>query len=299
MAVPQTVTVTAKDPVTGLSGTGSASCHTNMYVGCTTASTDYPNATYLSAAQQFNALTGTSMGFGYQKHYLTEGQVLTSVPARITQLAPFGCRFGVCFQPSRTVSAQEQANLLANLNLLEAAGVKYDAILWNEPQGDFTTAAAYKSYCDAYAPVIVQAGVNLVYNGIGDNMTTCLSYFPGDQPAYDWYAVTCDLYATGYLKGGGGDYLKPLYQLANSLRKKFGVLEFGPTAGANPVMPTQQQFSQFAGYLINCFMTSINYPYALGYFNQDNKTGAVDTVETASDPWIPGLQAIWSALKPS
>jgi len=84
-------------------------------------------------------------------------------------------RWLMCFKPSRKLLPADQTALMDACDLLLNAGIIFDVVLWQEPNGkdstDFSSGAEYVQYVNYYRPY-VPSGLQVIYDCAGSATTS-------------------------------------------------------------------------------------------------------------------------------
>lgn len=196
---------------------------TRGVVGATVQTAVYPSATdRYSAARIFDRIVNRPGAVAIQKWFFAEGKWPSSVPSDMAELSAAGCKFIMCFKPSRDqVNAKEptpdQRKLRATCNMLGGLNVIYD--------------------CSASASASDQQ-----------------SYFPGSGLVDKVY---CDFYGFTYkarLSQGIQDPLYYIEQVADDNGLPFGLGEWGFGSASDHLTPTTNPTArQFVDYINTVF----------------------------------------------
>lgn len=275
-----------------------ASAATRPVLGATTAPVDYPGTSYATAAQRFDAATGTPMALHAAKRYLGPSQWPSVIgPAfrrgvhYLITLEP-GFHSDIRLQPARTqVQITQMIQFVAKL---KAAGITADFALDNEPSDHlhaFPTAAAYRAWFDYYAQPLVARGYHVVYDAAGWRPSLAVAYYPGDRYVSK---VLVDYYGSAYWNRQKAR-LAPFAALADNHKPNpvpFGLGEWGQTAGRSV---TLTQFRQYAAYLTSFFTARQHAGKQSCYLIWWNG-GGLNVVRGSSDPKAPIIAKVYAAL---
>jgi hypothetical protein len=265
--------------------------------GATVSLSSYAGATsYVDAAQILDGYVGMPLGTTIQKIYLQSGVFPTSPGAKMTQLSGVGCQFVISVVPSLKLTSSEQTSLANYLAMLTNAGISYRVVLYSEANlRVFTERSAWQAYWSYYAPVIQDAGISLGYCP-GCTLASIYraeEFFPSD-PTPD--EVWLDFYATSFR---GGARIDDLIALAGAAGAPVGLAEWGWYSGELGLLPmTMPMWTLYCDYLANRG-TAGDFPLGAMYFDispvGNNLEG--NTIGSASDPRIPGLEKVYAAIQ--
>jgi hypothetical protein len=254
-----------------------------------TGATVNPNVYHLSdwarGAKVFDSYVGMPLAATIQKIYLKESEYFTDpLPSHIRNLAGIGCQFIMCFWPSRTT---DESTELANcLQLLNSNGIIYRVALVNEWNcASKFTPQAYLDYWSRYAPVVQAAGVPVCNLVCASSTKSAFNKIePGfpTSPLPDQYWI--DYYAEAYRFNVRLDTPGGLLDQAQSLGVPAGIAEFG-YAVAFPKTMTWAMWEKYVPYLAGL---APRMPLGCLYFGCQDE----NTVTSASDPKIPGIQQV-------
>jgi hypothetical protein len=216
----------------------------------------------------------------------------------------------MCFKPARdqvgnTQPTPDQTALQAACNQLTSAGVIFDVILWQEPNGAsstyFTDGAAYRAYVEFYRPY-VPAGIHVIYDCAGSaSPGDQQSYFPGNSLVQKVYV---DFYGNHYannLAAGRSDPLATLNNLAISNGVPFGLGEWGYGLSAdNALTPTSSPTAgAYVAYLIGVFTARLNAGKTNGaivYYDGTNPADTWNIIPGPTDWRVGPYQGLYNAL---
>lgn len=262
-------------------------------VGVTIDKGAYHVTTFSEAAQILNGYVGSPLATRFEKIYLKHGEF--SLNEKLTELIPTGCSFLISVKPSTSLVASQQKALAGLLSKLKAMGVKFRVALYSEPNDKaFATPAEWLPYWRFYAPVILAAGIPLVYEpGCGPTAyARGIALFPSNPAPTE---VWLDYYASAY---GLGSRIDTLLSLAHQRRIKVGIGEWGWTAGnssgtGHPM--TMPIFTQYGNYLLSQIHAG-KIQLGAAYYSAAFGTLTANVITSAQDPRIPMIKKIAAAL---
>jgi hypothetical protein len=277
---------------------GSSQAAITPLAGATVSLNAYPGASdYVDAAQILDGYVGMPLATTIQKIYLNSATFPTSPGAKLTQLSAAGCQFLISVVPSLKKTSSEQTNLANYLTMITNAGISYRVVLFSEANDrTFTSRSVWQAYWSYYAPVIQDAGISLGYcPGCNEaSIYRAEKFFPSD-PTPD--ELWLDFYATSFR---GGSRIDNLIAQAGAAGVPVGLAEWGWYSGKLGLQPmTMPVWTVYCDYL-----TQLGTAGDLGlgaiYFDnspvgQHNIEG--NTIGSASDPRIPGLQKVYAAIQ--
>ena len=296
----------------------------------------------IGSANQFDTYAGEAFGLAAEKIYyqntINGGGGLGKYPTNmndpdgfdLTPLVTAGCQMWLCYQPyvgsNATTIASELASFQASVQFWlnnhpnGANGIR--VIIYQEPQNSSwvfnsgtpaANAAAYVTMVHNYANGIrgltdpSGRHAKVVYDSAGHTLSELTTYYPGngfvDEISVDYYANT---WANQTNDGAGPntDPLAPLYNLALTNNKPFGVSEMGTA-----IVPATATHAQTTGYFnyVTTIMSAIpaNLRTACMWYNANRNTPGINTIGYdpttgtyigAADYRAPLLQALWNAL---
>ena len=254
-------------------------------LGATVNPSVYKLSSWAKGAKVFDSYVGMPLATTIQKIYMKESEYFTDpLPAHITSLANIGCEFIFCVWPSRTTD--ESTNLAAFLKLLNDNGIVYRVALVNEWNcAQKFTPAQYLSYWSHYAPVVQAAGVPVCSLVCASSTKGAFAKIePGfpTNPLPDQYWI--DYYAEAYRFNVRIDAKGGLIHQARNLGVPIGIAEFG-YAVHFPKTMTWAMWEAYCPYLAGL---APKLPLGCIYFGCHDE----NTVPTASDPKIPGIQQV-------
>lgn len=262
--------------------------------GATISPLTYGMKDAVDAANKFDGYVGSRLARISQKCYIKEDLLsLKHPPAYMTRLANAGCQFVADVQPPKARTSSTRAQLSAWLGMLNDAGISYRVVLYSECNNSaFTTPDEWFAYWAYYAPVVKDAGISCGYNpGCGYASQRALDYFPS-TPAVD--ELWMDFYATGFRASAR---LDPLIALAHSKGVAgAGMAEWGWAAG-DPVLDpmTIGWWNDYCGYLMH--LAKIGHVNLGGmYFGSASQSATNNVINSASDPRVPMIQKVSTAL---
>jgi hypothetical protein len=279
-------------------------------IGSTVGSFLYEGTTTrMGAASVFDGYVSSAAGAAViQKYYFAESKWLSKpLPPDVTQLPAQYPNFKwiMCFRPSLDLTSADQNNLKRSCNLLTEAGINFDVVLWQEPNGPnstvFPTAADYQKYFYFYAPYI-PSGVEIIY-------ISCSSAHPQDQQDYFpsqgsvhkiYYDFYGNVYAAAHWKRNN-DPLSVLEQIADENGLPFGLGEwgFGTTQNDRLTMNTNPTAAAFVDYIIEVFSNRLDEGKTNGdllYFDGRSSVDTQNLIASADDWKVPLYQRLYSRL---
>lgn len=254
----------------------------------------YGVSSYLKTAQIMDGYVGLPLAVTLEKIILGTGSFPTTPGTRLTQLSGGGCQFVISVAPSMTMTSSEQTALLNYLNMLTSAGITYRVILFSEANNTaFTTQQEWQAYWSYYAPVIQGAGISCAYcPGCNINsIAKAEAYFPSN-PTPD--ELWLDFYGTGFREGVRIDRLIAMGQAVGI---SAGLAEWGWHAGGQQLNPmTMPWWTVYCKYL-----TQLGDASKLGlgaiYFSGAAAKAGLNVIASASNPRIPGIKDVCSAVQ--
>lgn len=279
-----------------LSGSSAQPASTPL-AGATVSLDSYSGASsYVDAAQILDGYVGMPLGTTIQKIYLTSGVFPASPGTKMTQLSAVGCQFVISVVPSPAKTSAQQTSLANYLAMITNAGISYRVVLYSEANNRaFTSRSLWQEYWSYYAPIIQDAGISLGYcpGCTVASIYRAEDFFPSD-PTPD--EVWLDFYATSFR---GGARIDDLIALAGAAGAPVGLAEWGWYSGELGLDPmTMPIWTVYCDYLASLGAAG---DFGLGamYFDispvGNNLEG--NTIGSASDPRIPGLQKVYAAIQ--
>ena len=267
-------------------------------VGATVEARVYPAAAgRAAAAKLFDGYVSLPAATAVQKVFFNEGEWPAGVSTDLAELAAKGCKFVMCFQPSRKLTRSERSKLKDACELFQGNGITFDVVLWQEPNDTgsraFPDGAAYVAYHEYYRPY-VPSGLKVIYDASGYHQTTQKSFYPGDDQVD---MVYCDFYGSAWASGRTLDTIIGIADRA-SPAKPFGIGEFG-RSGNGRNLPTRYQFTQFVDYLTSTMTARLNDGKVNGdimYFDGRNAATWWNIITSAADWKTPHFQSVYNAL---
>jgi hypothetical protein len=271
--------------------------------GCTT-DLEYGGTDYTVAQINFNDYTKSSATpGGYPWPYHVEKFFDSDPIARLQGQAANGTAYfliSVTPDPAMTPTGKSDLTTWIADNITPDYQDNVLAFtLHSEPNlvtSPWSTAAAYGDYVAYYAPVIADAGYNLVYDGASYESATCLTY---GQACYDnatLIAAGCDGYLPDYVNNGSSwDFIDSYFSWVASVDLPVFWAEFGPRT-MDPSVPAnnwEQCCTDIANKMVN--QPSPGYAW-WSYWNVSDQTGSYNPVTSTSDPKLGGLANIHSIL---
>lgn len=268
-------------------------------LGGTVSLAAYPGASdYVAAAQLLDSYVNLPLATTIQKIYLQPGVFPTSPGDKMAQLSAVGCEFLISVQPSKTMSSAEQTRLANYLAMVTNAGMKYRVLLSTEANNRrFTSRQGWQAYWSYYAPVIKDAGLSLGYSpGCNPGSIYRAEKFFPSNPTPD--ELWPDFYATSFR---GGVRIDPLIAIGQGAGVPVGLAEWGWYSGRAGLAPmTMPWWNAYCNYLTHL---AANGDFGLGAIYFDNSpaghTLEGNTIGSASDPRIPGIHRVCTAVKPA
>jgi hypothetical protein len=267
-------------------------------VGATVSTALYPLATdRVAAANMFDGFVQLPAATVVQKWFFNEDEWPTTVNPDISGLAALGCKFLMCFAPSRKLTHSNQEKLKNTCELFMSNGINFDVVLWQEPNDMshkfFATGEEYVAYHEYYRPY-VPAGLKVVYCAAGCFPTFQQDFYPGDDQVD---MVYCDLYASGWIKGFNFDTIIGIADGA-STPKPFGIGEFGRSAHRKNE-PTPAQYTGYVNYLVDTMSGRLNQGQVNAdviYFDGVNTTTPWNIITSPTDWKVSRFQTVYDAL---
>jgi hypothetical protein len=279
-------------------------------IGATVTDYLYPGvSTRIVAASVFDGYVTSAIGAQViQKYYFLESQWLTSpLPSDVIQLPAQYPDFKwiMCFRPSPDLKRSDQSGLQRSCELLTAAGIDFDAVLWQEPNGQhqtqFLTAADYQNYFYFYRPYVPD-GVDVIYISCGSaTEQDQVDFFPsqgGVAKVYaDWYG---NVYRT-WLWQGNKTPLATLEGVADDNGLPFGLGEWGYGTTANDRIDenTKPSGADFVDYIISVFTDRLDADKTNGdvvYFDGRSAADTQNLITSTTDWKVPLYQRVYTAL---
>ena len=279
-----------------LSGSSRAAAITPL-AGATVNKDTYSGATsYVDAAQILDGYVGMPLGTTIQKIYLQPGVFPASPGTKMTQLSGAGCQFVISVVPSLQKTSSQQTSLANYLAMITNAGISYRVVLYSEANNRaFTSRSLWQEYWSYYAPVIQDAGISLGYcpGCTAGSIYRAEEFFPSD-PTPD--EVWLDFYATSFR---GGTRIDDLIALAGAAGVPVGLAEWGWYSGELGLDPmTMPVWTLYCDYLAH-LGTAGDFGLGAIYFDITpvGHNLEANTIGSASDPRIPGLQKVYAAIQ--
>lgn len=279
-------------------------------IGATVMRYQYAAATTrLGAASIFDGYVASALGATViQKYYFGVSQWLSDpLPTDVTQLPAQYPDFKwiMCFRPSPDRTRADRDNLKRSCELLTEAGIDFDAVLWQEPNGPhrtvFPKALDYQKYFYFYAPA-VPSGTDIIYNSESDALEADQqSFFPSqggvDKIYYDFYG---NVYAAARFHGNDNP-LSVLEQVADDNGLPFGLGEwgFGTTANDRITPWTHPTAGEFVDYILSVFTARITAGLTNGdvlYFDGQNSAAKQNLISSANSWKVPLYQSVYTQL---
>jgi hypothetical protein len=265
--------------------------------------------TRIGAASIFDGYVTSAVGATViQKYYFNESQwlpkaLLPSVTQLPAQYPDF--KWIMCFRPSLDLTSADQNNLKRSCNLLIDAGIDFDVVLWQEPNGPnstvFPTAADYQQYYYFYAPY-VPSSIDIIYISCSAaTLEDQASYFPSQgmvgKVYYDFYG---NVFRTAHTRGNHHP-LAVLGQIADENGLPFGLGEWGfgaaPTDGLT--WDTKPSAGDFVNYIINVFTNRLDAGQTNGdvvYFDGRSPLDLQNLITGTTDWKVPLYQRVYDRL---
>jgi hypothetical protein len=165
-------------------------------------------------------------------------------------------------------------------------------VLYSEANDLAFTQTEWLAYWSYYAPIVKDAGVLCGYNA-GCNpgsISRAETYFPS-SPTPD--EMWMDYYATSFRSGGR---LEPVIAVASQAGVPCGIAEWGWTAGKIVFTPmTMPWWNAYCGYLVH-LVNEGDLPLGAIFFGAEAKGGTAGIIKAATDPRVPGIQSVTSAI---
>jgi hypothetical protein len=265
--------------------------------------------TRIGAASVFDGFVSSAVGAAVvQKYYFNESQWLPDpLPADVTDLPAQYPDFKwiMCFRPSLDLTTADQTGLRRSCELLVDAGINFDAVLWQEPNGPnstvFPTAADYQNYFYFYRPHVPN-DIDVIY-------ISCSAALPEDQVSffpsqggvgkiyYDFYG---NIYAAAHWKKDKHP-LSTLDALANEHDLPFGLGEWGFGAALTDALTptTDPTAGAFVEYLVEVFSKRFDAGKTNGdviYFDGRSAASTQNLITSADDWKVPLYQRVYAAL---
>lgn len=217
-----------------------------------------------------------------------------------------GAKLQVCLKPlitglgSPSIAASEKTNITNTINLLQGAKIKFDVVLFTEPNlGSFKSAHQYADYFKLYGPTVRAGGtggrVKLIYNpaAYGGEGT---AYYPGPALVD---VISVDYYGTDHKNGIA---LTPFADLANEHTPSpipFGISEWNAVANPGDTL-TLTEWNNYTNYLISAMSNrltgGLNNWDVIMYLGVNIKDSPLNQVNSSGDFKVPQIQAIYKAL---
>ena len=279
-------------------------------IGATVTDFLYPdNYSRIGAAGIFDGYITPAIGAQViQKYYFAESQWLTSpLPADVTQLPAQYSNFKwiMCFRPSLKMTKADQTSLQQSCQLLTDAGISFDVVLWQEPNGVhrtwFKTAADYQNYFYFYRPY-VPSGIDVIYISCGSaTQDDQQGFFPSQGGVAKVY---CDFYGNVYASALWGGIKSPLATLAdiaddNGLPLGIGEWGYGTTPDRTLTPTTKPTATQFVDYMISVFSARLNAGKTNGdivYFDGRSSADTQNLITSITDWKVPLFQKVYNEL---
>lgn len=248
---------------------------------------------YVQAADILDGYVGLPLATTIQK-VLLGSSVFPATPGnQLTQLSAAGCQFLISVEPSTQLTPSEQTRLANYLALLTNAGISYRVILYSEANDtEFTSQPEWQAYWSYYAPVIKDAGISCAYCP-GCNITSIAraeAFFPSN-PAPD--ELWMDFYATAMRQGVRIDQL---IAQAGAAGISVGLAEWGWHAGKTLLNPMSMPWwTLYCNYLTH-LATGGKFGLGAIYFDDSPGPHPINSIGSASDPRIPGIQKVSRAV---
>jgi hypothetical protein len=274
---------------------GMAEASVTPLAGATVNRGAYDTATYLAGAKIFNSYVGLPLATRFEKVYMDHGEFGTTLPDKIAQLAPAGCSFLVSVKPSTTLTKSEQSAMAKWLAMLKAHGIRFRCVLYSEPNDKaFLSTSTWLPYWRFYAPVILNAGVTLVYEpGCGPKaISRGEALFPS-KPSPD--EMWLDYYASAYK---GGSRLGTILSIGASAGVPVGLGEWGWAAGNSSSTGTNMTmtiFTEYGNYLLG-LIAKRKITLGAAYFNARFGSLIGNIITGPADPRIPMIKKMAAAL---
>jgi hypothetical protein len=288
---------------------GPAAAGSPGLVGATVSNSWWPTGTTeTEAITGFDTYVGLPLGTKVERVYYELGQYPQNLEGEpLHDIKASGAKLQVCLKPLITgltdpsTAASEKTNITNTINLLQGAAVKFDVVLFTEPNiaGHFKNATQYKHYIELYGPTVRVGGtggaVKLIYNpaAYGDNSA---AYYPGDALTD---VVSIDYYGTDHKNGIA---LNPTAELANNHLPSpipFGISEWNAVANPGDTL-TETEWNNYTNYLISYMSGRLtsglnNWDIAM-YCGVNIKNSPLNQVNSSSDFKVPQIQAIYNDL---
>lgn len=254
----------------------------------------YGVKSYTQAASMFDGFVGLPMATTLQKVLLGYSVFPASPGDQLTQLSAAGCQFMISVEPSTQMTSSEQTRLANYLAMLTKAGISYRVILFSEANDtEFTSLPQWQAYWSYYAPVVQAAGVACAYcPGCNINSIARAEAFFPSKPTPD--ELWLDFYATAMREEV---HIDQMIALAKSAGISAGLAEWGWHAGKTLLNPmTLPWWNLYIRYLTHLASEG---DLQLGsiYFNDSPGPHPINSIGSASDPRIPGIREVASAIQ--
>jgi hypothetical protein len=253
--------------------------------GASVAPQSYGYAYWPAAAKRFDGYIGMPLGVTAQKVYLSRGIFPASPGSQMKQLSRLGCQFLVSVKPDP--STDQSAKLAAYLKMLDAHGISYRVLLWQElnQRQAFQSGASWQAYWSQYAPVVHGQGKRCCYNPLCSPERGALAsaWWPADPPPDE---VWLDYYGSAYhwkLR------IDDLIAKAHDAGIPLGVAEYGYAAEGAPY--PDRVWDAYCSYL-----AGLAPGLPLGGLYWSMVHSSLNTVASATDFKIPGIRRMATAL---
>ena len=251
---------------------------------------------YAQAASILDGYVGLPLATTIQKVLLGYSEFPSSPGSQLTQLSAVGCQFLISVEPSTQLTPAEQTRLAGYLAMLTRAGISYRVILYSEANDtEFTSRPEWQAYWSYYAPVIQDAGIPCAYCP-GCNISSIAraeAFFPS-HPTPD--ELWLDFYATAMRQEVRIDRM---ISLAGAAGISAGLAEWGWHAGKTSLNPmTMPWWNLYCEYLAR-LAAGGNFGLGAIYFDDSPGAHPINSIGSASDPRIPGVQKVSKAVQPS
>lgn len=251
---------------------------------------------YVQAANILDGYVGMPLATTIQKVLLGSSVFPASPGNQLTQLSAAGCHFLISVEPSTQLMPSEQTRLANYLAMLTSAGISYRVILYSEANDtEFTSRQDWQAYWSYYAPVIQAAGVSCAYCP-GCNISSIAraeAFFPS-KPTPD--ELWLDFYATAMRQEV---HIDRMIALGKAAGISVGLAEWGWHAGKTLLNPmTMPWWTLYCNYLAHLAAEG-NFQLGAIYFDDSPGPHPINSIGSASDPRIPGVQKVSKAVQPS
>jgi hypothetical protein len=291
-ALPMSSITRAAAAVKSPSGTGPDAAA--PIAGATVTPATYAVKNAVDAANIFDGYVGTSLALQHQKFYATPDIIAeTQIDSVLAQLAAAGCTFIIDAEPPKQLTSANQTTFANWLTMLNNGGINYRIVLFSECNNvAFPTPQEWFTYWSFYAPVVQAAGISCGYNpGCGTWIKRAPEFWPS-SPTPD--ELWMDYYCTGFRDDSRLSQI--ITKAQDNGVTAAGLAEWGWEASAHPLQPiTMPWWNDYCRYIMH--LITIGHINLGGlYFGSSNKTLVNNVINSASDPRIPMILDVSTAL---